>query len=1063
MRFFSNKVHFAFLSAGVSVMALLPAVAEAQQAPSVGQPRQSQNGDETSSPVTPASSPTPQAAAAPGAQSDIVVTGIRKSLQNAQNIKRNADVFVDAITADDMSALPDKSVVEALQRVPGVSVTRYAALSDPDHFSIEGSGAVIRGLDNVRSELNGRDVFAASGGQGISFNAISPELIGSVEVFKNQSADMIEGGIAGTIDLNVRRPFDFNGQRIGFSIEGDYGDMAQKMTPTISGTYSNRWHTRFGDIGVLVGGVFSKLNARSDASGSRRWLQIDGPDGDPVWVTHEINFRQTNYDRKRNSETAALQWRSPDQTLDATFQFFRLGYTNTYDENSLESDTGVSTDIVPAPGTEWLFNDKGVFDKGTLTLPTQDGRNPGTFGDFPEQGFGLTNASQGMAERTVTTDYGFKVGWQPTSRLHLSLDTQYVASSRTVANFTVGAQTYANATFDFTGTMPRVTLLAPPDASVQGPEYFADLSSWYPAWAMDHLEDNKAHSYSIRADGKYDFDTDWLKAIRFGARFARRDQTLRSTTYNWNTLSQSWTGGQVPLSDADIVPAGLWTIQNFNHHFRRSQSALGLEDGFAMWGGPRLGANYKEAAAAIYTLAQNIAGASTGGSWRPLAMRDGVIDGTPFLPSDIGKTHEDTDAYYIRFDFGDDHRFSWNVGARYVITRASSQGSVAFPNGNEILRSGDGTIRSVAQYCSPERTDTTAPLTLNDVPAPCINDFVISNQATGEGGYPNGFDNAESFFRWANNAVLPVDLSHTYKRLLPSLNMKYKLTDKLITRLGIARAMSRPNFGDLASNYTFGTGELFQDTRSWSGPTASGGNVNLNPLMSDQVDFSLEWYFSRVGSLTGTIFYKKLTNAIVNQYVTESFENNGETFDVRLDSKGNQNQKAIVKGFELAYQQSFDMLPAPFDGLGTQLNYTFLKTTASPVLSVNLNDASVLVPIDVSSLSRQGLSKHTVNAVGFYEKNGFSLRVAYNWRSSYLLDPRDGGEPFYPISSGSVGYLDASVSYALTKHLRIGIEGNNLTNTKNRTYNLVNDEYLRTPRNLTISDRLYTFYLRGTF
>ncbi|RZM35485.1 MAG: hypothetical protein EOP67_11535, partial [Sphingomonas sp.] len=110
---------------------------------------------------------------------EIVVTGIRQSLANAQNIKRNSDTVVDAITAEDIGALPDRSVNEALQRVPGISISRFAAPSDSAHYSAQGSGVVIRGLSYVRGEFNGRDTFATSGGREIGFNDVPAELIGS--------------------------------------------------------------------------------------------------------------------------------------------------------------------------------------------------------------------------------------------------------------------------------------------------------------------------------------------------------------------------------------------------------------------------------------------------------------------------------------------------------------------------------------------------------------------------------------------------------------------------------------------------------------------------------------------------------------------------------------------------------------------------------------------------------------------------------------------------------------------------------------------------------------------
>src|SRR3546814_6951642 len=100
---------------------------------------------------------------------DIVVMGIRKNLESAQNRKRNADTVVDSITAEDIGSFPDKSVAEALQRVPGITVIRFAGTDDTSHFSAEPSGVVIRGLNQVRSEFNGRDTFSANSSRGLSW------------------------------------------------------------------------------------------------------------------------------------------------------------------------------------------------------------------------------------------------------------------------------------------------------------------------------------------------------------------------------------------------------------------------------------------------------------------------------------------------------------------------------------------------------------------------------------------------------------------------------------------------------------------------------------------------------------------------------------------------------------------------------------------------------------------------------------------------------------------------------------------------------------------------------
>ncbi|WP_239692419.1 TonB-dependent receptor plug domain-containing protein, partial [Microbulbifer mangrovi] len=106
---------------------------------------------------------------------EVVVSGVRYNLQNAQDIKRDADTFVDSISSEDMGSLPDRSVLEAMQRMPGVSIERFAGADDPDHFGVEGSGAIIRGMTATRSEFNGRDSFTANSGRGLSFQDVPPE------------------------------------------------------------------------------------------------------------------------------------------------------------------------------------------------------------------------------------------------------------------------------------------------------------------------------------------------------------------------------------------------------------------------------------------------------------------------------------------------------------------------------------------------------------------------------------------------------------------------------------------------------------------------------------------------------------------------------------------------------------------------------------------------------------------------------------------------------------------------------------------------------------------------
>ena len=194
---FARSSRFAALSTASSLALCALAV----------QPAFAQSVDETDASATAAET-----------EDEIIVSGYRKSLETSQNIKREANTFVDVLSAEDIGALADRSVAEALQRVPGVNISRFEQRNDPDRFSVEGSGVVIRGLRYVMSNLNGRDIFSANGGRELSFNDGLPELLGRVEVFKNATADMIEGNISGMVNLVTRKPLNNRGLHIAGAV-----------------------------------------------------------------------------------------------------------------------------------------------------------------------------------------------------------------------------------------------------------------------------------------------------------------------------------------------------------------------------------------------------------------------------------------------------------------------------------------------------------------------------------------------------------------------------------------------------------------------------------------------------------------------------------------------------------------------------------------------------------------------------------------------------------------------------------------------------------------------------
>ena len=167
---------------------------------------------------------------------DIVVTGLRQSLASAQNLKRNNVAIVDALVAEDIGKFPDNNAAEALARVTGVQVER---------FRDEANGVVIRGLPNVQTTLQGREIFTADG-RTVSFQDFPAQSLAKLEVFKNTTADNLEGGIAGLINIGLRRPFDFKGFQIAGAVRGTYNDQSRKYDPNGSLLVSDRWQTGIG-------------------------------------------------------------------------------------------------------------------------------------------------------------------------------------------------------------------------------------------------------------------------------------------------------------------------------------------------------------------------------------------------------------------------------------------------------------------------------------------------------------------------------------------------------------------------------------------------------------------------------------------------------------------------------------------------------------------------------------------------------------------------------------------------------------------------------------------------
>lgn len=266
--------------------------------------------------ATPAPAATP-AESTPTQAAVVTVTGVRRAAQTAQKIKQDSDNVIDSIVADDIGKFPDTNVAQTLARVSGVQVRRDAG---------EANTVLIRGLPGIATLLNGREMFNTTG-RYIKLADIPSTMLQRADVYKSQSADQMEGGIAGVIDVRTNRPFDFK----GFTASGQVGaknkDKAKATDPELSGMVSNRWKTGIGDVGALFG-----LSAVKDRFHEERAFQtfpIDKSFAAPNLTGPDlVGLQAVHGERKRQAANFALQWK-PNADLEVFAEGLHSVYKNT--------------------------------------------------------------------------------------------------------------------------------------------------------------------------------------------------------------------------------------------------------------------------------------------------------------------------------------------------------------------------------------------------------------------------------------------------------------------------------------------------------------------------------------------------------------------------------------------------------------------------------------------------------------------------------------------------------------------------------------------------------------
>lgn len=283
----------------------------------------------------------------------VTVTGKRASLMSAQDIKREETEIVDSVVAEDIGKLPDFSLSEALQRVPGVQIGRDRG---------EGGTVVIRGLTQMETLLNGREIFTAGTGRNLDFADYPAEIVSGIDVYKTVSAYQLEGGVGGTVNLRTRRPFDFAGREIAGSAGLTHGDLANTSKPQFSLLASDRWKlSGGGEFGALINFSHQKRAWREDQkSASEPRSRTDLIAGRSVSAPNGTTETTSTGERERTAGGVVMQWR-PARNLELYAEGSYAEFRTLQDSHQIN----VTASPTFVPGTPALF--PGTDDLRSIT------------------------------------------------------------------------------------------------------------------------------------------------------------------------------------------------------------------------------------------------------------------------------------------------------------------------------------------------------------------------------------------------------------------------------------------------------------------------------------------------------------------------------------------------------------------------------------------------------------------------------------------------------------------------------------------------------------------------
>ena len=960
---------------------------------------------------------------------EIVVTGIRASLQRSSDIRREGQGVVDAIVAEDIGKFPDSNLAESLQRIPGISINRVNG---------EGSEVTARGFGGQFNlvTLNGRqmpasNVVTVGGDQGVDFGRatsrsfdfsnVASEGVSVLEVYKTGRAAVPSGGIGATINILTRRPLDATetglSGTVGAKALYDSSNDGFNVTPEFSGLLN--WVDDEERFGVMIFGAYQYRESAAASATSNDWnirtyrdfinpangfvnaqttITNAPTDLDQlISVPNDSRYHYSESERERINGQLVLQFR-PMDNLTLTADAF-------YAQNRLQEERADQTNWFNRPFREVRFD-------GNPTVATTIFLQENLSG-VKDIGF----EQQFRATEDTLESYGFNARWEIVDRLTLNLDghtsrAKSVPDAPNGASSTLvafGAPVVAAHSVDYSGAIPvQDWTLNDGIRAGTNPNGVLDLGDLGSQVGRTNASRQEQRVDQVRLDLGWEFDGN--SRLDFGANYV--DSRMTSERVSTQQTLGDW--GITDPGDVQQFAPGLveqYCLQCQFNHYTPGDAEIAFRG------------NAVDILEAL----------SAGYSGNPIAITG----------NDFDEVNEEIWSLYAQFSWNGElagRPVNLTGGVRYEHTNVDALGLVAEPIALEW------------------RSD-------ND------------------------------FSRIVSDNIISVTRSGEYDNVLPAIDFRIEPMDNVVARASYSRTMSRPDYGNLFVSDVANAPN--RPTAIGGVATGNAGNPGLLPLVSDNLDIALEWYFAPSSFITATFFNKDVKNFVgVGQFQRNLFGLRDPSSGQPGTRSGTARQELLDLGLDITDVNLFTMTAlliqngGDINAASTQfqanlsggvLNQAFVDTVlaqidirgdaADPLFEfsvaepINTEDANIHgielaaqyflgdtgfgiagsytfvdgdVGIDVgadpneNTFALVGLSD-TANLTLIYENYGISARLTYNWRDKFLAQTNRQASR-NPVFVAPFATVDLNVSYDVTEQIAVSFEAVNLTGEPIRTY-----------------------------